>query len=59
MNLWHADWKPLPDGRWLIAYLDASRLAEDYGVFEEATTENAISVLEQTIARYRCPKDPD
>ena len=28
-----------------------------YGVFEEATTENAISVLERAIAKYGCPRE--
>jgi hypothetical protein len=32
------------NGKWLIAYLDdASRFMVEYGVFDEATTENAIS----------------
>lgn len=58
MSLWRTDWKPLPDGRWLIAYLDdASRLGVGYGVFEEATTENAINVLERAMTRYGCPRE--
>lgn len=62
MSLWHTDWYQIKDddgrwkGKWLIAYLDdASRFIVGYGVFDEATTENAISVLDGCIARYGKP----
>lgn len=57
MSLWHTDWKYLSSLRkWMIAYLDdASRLVVSYGLFEEVTTENAIAVLEQGIARCGLP----
>ena len=47
MSLWHTDWYLIEDdrwsGKWLIAYLDdASRFIVGYGIFDEATTENAI-----------------
>jgi putative transposase len=58
MTLWHADWKQLPDGRWIIAYMDdASRLIISYGVFQEATGENTIKVLKEGMAKYGCPKE--
>jgi len=58
MSLWHTDWKQLDTGEWWIAYLDdASRLATGYGVFKEATAENALLVLKQTIARYGRPRE--
>ena len=58
MSLWHTDWKQLDTGEWWIAYLDdASRLATGYGVFTEATAENAMLVLEQAIAKYGCPEE--
>ncbi len=42
-SMWHADYKMLDDGRWFIAYQDdASRLITGYGVFEHATTKNAL-----------------
>jgi len=42
MSLWHTDWF-FYNGKWIIAYLDdASRLIVGYGVFENATTENAL-----------------
>lgn len=60
MSLWHTDWYQIEDdrwrGKWLIAYLDdASRFVPGYGVFDEATTENAISVLQDCIRRYGRP----
>ena len=61
MSLWHTDWYQIKDddrgkGKWLIAYLDdASRFIAGYGIFDEATTENAISVLERSINRYGKP----
>jgi len=61
MSLWHTDWYLIEDderrkGKWLIAYLDdASRFIAGYGIFDEATTEDAISVLERSINRYAKP----
>ena len=60
MSLWHTDWYQIKDGRWkgkwLIAYLDdASRFVVGYGVFDESTTYNAISVMERGINRYGKP----
>jgi hypothetical protein len=38
---------------WSIAYMDdASRFIAGYGIFGEATAENAISVLDDSINRY-------
>jgi putative transposase len=58
--LWHTDWYLIEDdrwrGKWLIAYLDdASRFIVGYGIFDEATTENAISVLDDCINTYGKP----
>lgn len=60
MSLWHTDWYQIKDGRWkgkwLIAYLDdTSRFVVGYGVFDESTTYNAISVMERGINRYGKP----
>jgi len=60
MSLWHTDWYLIEDdrwsGKWLIAYLDdASRFIVGYGIFDEATTENAISILDDCINRYGKP----
>jgi len=53
---WHGDWKQLKDGRRLIAYEgDASRLITGYGVFEHATSANAVKVLRGAIAEHGKP----
>jgi putative transposase len=62
MSLWHTDWYLIEEdrwrGKWLIAYLDdASRFIVGYGIFDEATTENAISVLDDCINRYGRPQE--
>ncbi len=55
-SLWHTDYTQLKDKRWLIVYEDdASRFITGYGIFEHATTENAISVLHEAIARHGKP----
>lgn len=44
------------EGQIVIAYLDdASRFIVGYGIFDEATTENAISVLDDCINVYGKP----
>ena len=55
-SMWHTDYKQLPDGRWFICYLDdASRFVTAWGAFPEATTENALIVLEEAIRRHGKP----
>jgi putative transposase len=55
-SLWHTDYKQVPDGRWFIAYEDdASRYVVSYGVFDEATSKNAVDVLKEAIARNGKP----
>ena len=56
MSLWQGDWKYLDNGKWLIAFLDdASRRIMCYGVFDNATTENTISVLKKGFQEYERP----
>ena len=58
MSLWHMAWKQLSDGCWRIAAMDdASRLIVGYCVFQEATAENTIQVLEQTIDKFGRPRE--
>jgi len=58
MSLWHTDWKQLPDSHWWIAYMDdASRLIVAYGVFEQATAENTIKVLQDAITKHGRPRE--
>ena len=55
-SMWHTDYKMLSDGRWLLCYEDdASRFVTGYGVFKNATTENALAVLEKAIAHHSKP----
>ena len=55
--MWHTDYKQLDDKRWLIIYEDgASRYVTGRGVFDEATTERAIEVLDQAIYERGKPK---
>ncbi|MFN3654854.1 MAG: DDE-type integrase/transposase/recombinase, partial [Candidatus Nitrosotenuis sp.] len=55
-SLWHTDWKYLEGMGWLIAYLDdASRFVVSYGLFDSATSENAVKVLKEAIQKYGRP----
>ena len=55
-SMWHTDYKQLDDGRWFLCYEDdASRFVTGYGVFEHATTENALAVLEEAIRNHGKP----
>ena len=55
-SLWHTDYKMLDDGRWFLCYEDdASRFVTAYGVFTEATTHNALAVLDEAIKNHGKP----
>jgi putative transposase len=55
-SMWHTDWKQLDDGRWLICYEDdASRFIVGYGIFDSATSENAVKVLKEAIQKHGRP----
>ena len=55
-TMWHVDYKLLPDGRWLLSYMDdASRPVVGHGMFEKATTANALAVLDVAVAKYGAP----
>lgn len=55
-SMWHTDWKLLDDGRWLICYQDdASRFIVHYGIFDNATGNNAILVLREAIEKHGRP----
>ena len=52
MSLWHTDWYLIEDDRWRCKLVDTQPIRMmplrltivGYGIFDEATTENAISV---------------
>jgi putative transposase len=55
-SLWHIDWS-IFEGKWLIAILDdASRFIVGYGLFDNATQNNSILVMQQAITKYGAPK---
>ena len=55
-SLWHTDYCEI-EGKQLIAYIDdASRYIVGYGMFGEATTENALSVLDNAVQKNGYPK---
>ena len=55
-SMWHTDYKLLEDGRWLLCYKDdASRFVTGYGIFEHATTENTLTVLDEAIKNHGKP----
>lgn len=55
-TLWHTDYTQLPDGRWLIMYGDdSSRFITGWGMFENATSPNAIAVFEEACNAYGAP----
>ena len=55
-SLWHTDYKQLDDGRWFIAYQDdASRFIVAHGVFDNATMDNALKVLDEAIRSHGRP----
>ena len=58
MSLWQGDWKQLDNGKWLIAFMDdSSRRIMCYGIFDHASTENAISVLKKGFQEYGKPRE--
>jgi putative transposase len=55
-SLWHTDFCEI-DGKHVIAYIDdASRLITGYGIFDNATTDNALLVLKSAMKLYGTPK---
>ena len=55
-SLWHIDWTK-HEGKWLCAILDdASRLVVGYGLFDKATAENSVKVLNKAVQNYGCPR---
>ena len=59
-SLWHTDWKQIHggmhDSKWFLCYQDdASRFVTGYGIFDEATTENALAVLNEAIKNHGIP----
>ena len=59
--MWHVDWHIIKDSRWrnlyLICYLDdASRCITGFGVYQNATADNTVRVLNKAIKMFGAPK---
>ena len=62
MSMWRTDWYEIPDPRWrvkwLIVYLDdSSRFIVGYGVYDNATADNAIKLLDDCMEKYGKPRE--
>ncbi|MFH2022884.1 MAG: DDE-type integrase/transposase/recombinase [Candidatus Micrarchaeota archaeon] len=56
-SLWHTDYCELEEKEQLISYLDdASRYIVGYGIFESATTDNALAVFKTSTEQNGIPK---
>jgi len=56
-DLWQADYKLTDDDRWMLTYLeDYSRFIPGSEVSDDATSWNAIYLLQECINRYGAPK---
>jgi len=56
-SLWHTDFCELEKGKQLISYIDdASRYIVGIGMFDSATTDNALLVLKASVEQYGLPK---
>ena len=55
-TLWHTDYTLLSDGRWLIVYEDdSSRFVTGWGIFDHATSANAIQVFKEACKQHGTP----
>ena len=56
-SMWHTDYKQPDDKRQLISHEDdTSRFVTGWGVFDEATTEHAVEVLDEATYKHGKPK---
>ncbi|MEK9201687.1 MAG: DDE-type integrase/transposase/recombinase [Patescibacteria group bacterium] len=55
-SLWHIDWSTF-QRKQLVAILDdASRLIVGYGLFDSATSENSVKILNKAVLEWGCPR---
>jgi putative transposase len=55
-SLWHTDWSDYKGQNLIIYEDDASRLITGFGMFKNATTENALDVYENAVRKWGSPK---
>ena len=55
-SLWHTDYCEI-EGKQLISYIDdASRYIVGYGIFDSATTDNALAIFRASVEQHELPK---
>jgi len=55
-SLWHIDWTEHQRKQLCAILDDASRLIVGYGLFDKATAENAVTVLNKSVHAYGVPR---
>jgi putative transposase len=55
-SLWHTDWSDYKGTNLILYEDDASRLIVGFGIFRNATTDNAIDVLNSALSTWGTPK---
>lgn len=55
-SLWHADFTELDGKQLMLVEDDATRLVVGYGLFDDATAENALQVFAVAVDRYGPPR---
>jgi len=55
-SLWHTDWSEYKGSNLILYEDDASRLITGFGLFKNATTDNAIDVFKNAVAIWGMPK---
>ena len=56
-SLWHADWKLMRDGKWMVLFEDdATRLVVGWGLFDSATAEYSLQVFAVAVQKWGVPR---
>ncbi|MFZ2456806.1 MAG: DDE-type integrase/transposase/recombinase [Candidatus Altiarchaeia archaeon] len=56
-QMWQTDWKLTREDKWMVTYIDDySRFIPASRIFANATTENALKVLQEALDAYGTPR---
>lgn len=55
-SLWHIDWSVFEKKQLCAIIDDASRLIVGYGLFDNATAENSVKVVDKAVLSWGCPR---
>jgi putative transposase len=55
-SLWHIDWSVFQQKQLCAIIDDASRLIVGYGLFDNATAENSVKVVDKAVLSWGCPR---